>query len=237
LKKINYISFPAVNNANDDGLLAMGGDLSLDTLVSAYRQGIFPWFNEGQPVLWWSPDPRLVLFPDNIKISRSLRKKIKQRRFTVTCDQAFERVIQNCAVRERDRPHSADAETWITESMNQAYTELHRNGYAHSIEVWDQQTLVGGLYGVVLGKVFFGESMFSLVTDASKVALVHLCWWLQQHQFTIIDCQVSTDHLISMGAEQMSRRRFIEFLDNIDVEQNSMTFSEDFEQLAQEPAI
>jgi len=121
--------------------------------------------------------------------------------------------------------------------MNQAYTELHRNGYAHSIEVWDQQTLVGGLYGVVLGKVFFGESMFSLVTDASKVALVHLCWWLQQHQFTIIDCQVSTDHLISMGAEQMSRRRFIEFLDNIDVEQNSMPFSEDFEQLAQEPAI
>lgn len=226
-----------MNNANDDGLLAMGGDLSLDTLVSAYRQGIFPWFNEGQPVLWWSPDPRLVLFPDNIKISRSLRKKIKQRRFTVTCDQAFERVIQNCAVRERDRPHSADAETWITESMNQAYTELHRNGYAHSIEVWDQQTLVGGLYGVVLGKVFFGESMFSLVTDASKVALVHLCWWLQQHQFTIIDCQVSTDHLISMGAEQMSRRRFIEFLDNIDVEQNSMPFSEDFEQLAQEPAI
>ena len=167
---VNFVRFPALSNANEDGLLAMGGDLSVDTLVSAYSQGIFPWFNNDQPILWWSPDPRLVLYPDQLVVSKSLAKLIRQQRFEVTCDQAFQQVVRCCAIRGAENPISTSyvdgltidnlSDTWITQSMHDAYCELFVTGYAHSIEVWQktagQRRLVGGLYGVVLGKVFFG---------------------------------------------------------------------------------
>ena len=225
---INYVRFPSLDNANEDGLLAMGGELNTDTLVSAYSQGIFPWFNRDQPVLWWSPDPRTVLFPNQVRISRSLAKTIRQRRFDVTCDQAFEQVINGCAIRGIDKPLDSEAETWITDQMQIAYLELHQNGYAHSIEVWRDQQLVGGLYGVVLGKLFFGESMFSLQADASKVALVKLCQWLDSQSFSLIDCQIYNDHLNSMGAIEISRAHFIRHLDGIDVNQPTLSFAKGF---------
>lgn len=227
---VDYVSFPAACNANEDGLLAMGGDLSMDTLVSAYSQGIFPWFNEGQPVLWWSPDPRLVLFPEQVRISRSLAKIIRQQRFTLSCDQQFEKVVRGCAMRGNPQPFSAKAETWITASMAGAYLNLFENDYAHSIEVWQEQQLVGGLYGVALGDVFFGESMFSNESDASKVALVGLCQFLASKKFRVIDCQVETDHLVSMGARSISREAFLEYLQDIDIEQATTRFADGFAQ-------
>ena len=227
---VNYVSFPAASNANQDGLLAMGGDLTVDTLVSAYSQGIFPWFNEGQPVLWWSPDPRLVLYPERVKISRSLAKTIRQRRFTLSCDQQFEKIVQGCALRGSPQPFSMKAETWITASMHEAYSTLFQNGYAHSIEVWRGRELVGGLYGVALGNVFFGESMFSAESDASKVALVGLCQFLVGKKFSVIDCQVETGHLVSMGAQSISREDFLEYLTDIDIDQTTATFADGFEQ-------
>ena len=217
---VNYVTFPDLQEANEDGLLAMGGDLSVDTLVSAYAQGIFPWFNHDQPILWWSPDPRLVLFPDRIKISKSLAKKIRQARYSVSCNQAFEQVISACALRGKAKPTEPTTphqETWITESMHQAYLQMHRAGYAHSIEVWDQQNLLGGLYGVLLGKVFFGESMFSRAPDASKLALVALCRHMQRSGMALIDCQVASEHLFSMGAEEIARDQFIQQLAHIDL--------------------
>lgn len=227
---VDYVPFPPVSSANQDGLLAMGGDLSMDSLVSAYSQGIFPWFNAGQPVLWWSPDPRLVLYPQRVKVSRSLAKIIRRQQFSLTCDQRFGEVIEGCAQRGMQTPLAGKADTWITESMHQAYTTLHRHGYAHSIEVWRQQKLVGGLYGVVLGDVFFGESMFSEESDASKVALVALCQFLASKHFRLIDCQVETGHLISMGAEQISRREFLQQLENIDINKTSAEFAIGFQQ-------
>ena len=225
---VQLVRFPPVSNATEDGLLAMGGDLSVDTLVSAYSQGIFPWFNEDQPVLWWSPDPRMVLFPSDVKISRSLRKTMRKNQFTVTCNMAFEQVIEACALRGVTGEFRNAAPTWITTSMHEAYIELHKNHYAHSIEVWLDKELVGGLYGVVLGQVFFGESMFSRVNDASKIALVKLCQWLQHLQFSIIDCQVASDHLYTLGAIEIPRDNFLNHLKNIDIREKSTNFSTGF---------
>ena len=188
--------------------MPVGGDLSVERLVLAYRSGIFPWYSEGEPILWWSPDPRLVLYPDELRISRSLRKVIKRKLFHITFDQDFETVITGCAEARR----SYGEGTWITEEMKSAYIELHRRGYAHSVEAWQDEKLVGGLYGVAMGRAFFGESMFSRVSNASKVAFASLVETLQKNHFKIIDCQVRTDHLIRFGAREISRKLFLEQL-------------------------
>ncbi len=191
-----------------DGLLAAGGDLSPQRLLNAYRNGIFPWYSDGQPILWWSPDPRMVLYTDRPKISRSLRKVLRQQRFELSYDRAFEQVIRACA-----EPRREEAGTWITEAMKQAYTDLYRLGYAHSVECWQNDALVGGLYGVSIGRVFFGESMFSRVTDASKVAFVTLARQLVQWHFALVDCQVYSPHLASLGACNIPRAEFLHLLD------------------------
>lgn len=237
---VNYVAFPKVSHANQDGLLAMGGDLSVDTLVSAYAQGIFPWFNQGQPILWWSPDPRMVLYPEQVKVSRSLAKVIRSQRFSVSCNRAFASVIEGCALRgltQQQTGAHATQDTWITESMHQAYLALHQRHYAHSIEVWSEGELVGGLYGVALGKVFFGESMFSAQSNASKVALVALCRLLSAKQFKVIDCQVASDHLFSLGAQEISRDAFIQELAHIDIASADQDFAQQFEQVMGENAI
>ncbi len=203
--------FPDVARAlkSPDGLLAVGGNLSANTLLSAYRQGIFPWYSDGQPILWWSPDPRAVLYPEQLKLSRSLRKKLRQQPFTITMDRAFEQVIQACATARRD-----DAGTWITAEMRAAYIEMHRLGHAHSVEAWCDNKLVGGLYGIAMGRVFFGESMFSRQPNASKIAFAHLVAQLRAWQFSLIDCQVGSSHMSTLGAEEISRSRFIDHLNN-----------------------
>jgi leucyl/phenylalanyl-tRNA--protein transferase len=204
------IVFPDVELAlkEPDGLLAVGGKLSTDWLLTAYRQGIFPWYGQGQPVLWWAPDPRLVLFPGNLHISRSLGKVIRKRQFTVTLDTAFEAVIAACA---RSRPRQSG--TWITPEMQSAYVDLHHAGHAHSVESWCDGTLAGGLYGVAIGNIFFGESMFTEITDASKTAFVALVRQLERWGFALIDCQVYTGHLASLGAATIPRRKFTAILD------------------------
>ncbi len=189
--------------ATDDGLLAIGGDLSPDLLIEAYRQGIFPWYMPGQPVLWWSPDPRMVLHTDSIRISRSLRKRLRNSGFHLTFDRDFEAVVRAC----RDLRGARDS--WIDEAMIRAYTGLHVRGYAHSVEVWSGGELAGGLYGVSIGRAFFGESMFHRERDASKVALVVLARHLRSWGYPMIDCQVSSDHLASLGATEMSRADFL----------------------------
>nr|BAL52874.1 leucyl/phenylalanyl-tRNA--protein transferase [uncultured Gammaproteobacteria bacterium]BAL53136.1 leucyl/phenylalanyl-tRNA--protein transferase [uncultured Gammaproteobacteria bacterium] len=205
-------AFPPVEAAlrEPNGLLAVGGDLSPARLLAAYRRGIFPWYNRGEPILWWSPDPRLVLFPEKLKIARSLRKVVKKGAFQVTFDQAFARVIDACAA-----PRKRDQGTWITPEMKVAYCRLHALGYAHSVEAWDRSELVGGLYGVAIGCVFFGESMFYRRTDASKVAFVALVEHLTRWQYGLIDCQVRTEHLLRLGAEEIPRRDFIRLLDEL----------------------
>lgn len=197
--------FPPVDTALDDpnGLLAAGGELAPTWLLAAYRRGIFPWYNPGQPILWWSPDPRLVLYPSKLHISRSLRKTLRQKRFEVRFDTAFADVLAACA--DRGEP---DVGTWITPQMQAAYLRLFELGYAHSVESWVGGELVGGLYGIALGRAFFGESMFSRRPDASKVALAHLAFRLQQIDFAVIDCQMTTPHLLSLGAEEIPRARF-----------------------------
>ncbi len=204
-------SFPDVNHAlqEPDGLLAAGGDLSPARLLRAYRMGIFPWFSDGQPILWWSPDPRMVLFPEELKVSRSLAKILRQQRFKITLDTNLDAVIRQCAAPRRDAKG-----TWITGDMISAYNQLNQLGYAHSVEAWQDDQLVGGLYGVALGKVFFGESMFSHVSNASKVAFVHLVKVLIEKSFQLVDCQVETAHLGSLGARNISRQQFIGILDN-----------------------
>lgn len=199
------VMFPPLATALEEpnGLLAAGGDLSSARLIEAYRRGIFPWYEDPQPILWWSPDPRCVLLPASLHISRSLRKTLRSGRFQVSCDAAFTDVMRACAA-----PRSYSHDTWIGNAMLQAYTELHTQGHAHSFEVWQQNRLVGGLYGVAIGKVFFGESMFSVVTDASKVALAHLAGQLQIWEFELIDCQVTNEHLMSLGATEMPRAEF-----------------------------
>lgn len=204
----NY-AFPAPNSALDDpnGLLALGGDLSPQRILKAYQQGIFPWYEEGQALMWWSPNPRLVLFPDELHISKSLRKTLKKTQLRITHDHAFEAVIDACA----NRPGKPSG-TWITSAMMQAYTELHNMGIAHSVEAWYQDELVGGLYGLTIGKVFCGESMFSRQSDASKIAFVHWVQILQQQGCTLIDCQVASDYLCHFGAREISREDFISYL-------------------------
>lgn len=195
-----------------DGLLAVGGNLSTSTLLSAYYQGIFPWYEAGQPLLWWSPDPRAVLFPKHIRISRSLRKSWRRRCWEIRTDSDFQQVIDSCA----SPRSSSNSGTWITDEMRQAYLAMHRGGHAHSVEVWDGLQLVGGLYGIMVGQLFCGESMFSREKDASKVALVALAAMLQsQSPDCLIDCQVSNAHLVSMGAETIPRREFLARLNSL----------------------
>ncbi len=203
--RAGILSFPSPEQARADGLLAIGGDLAAQRLLSAYAQGIFPWFNdEDGPILWWSPDPRAVIPPNAIKVSRSLRKRLAVADLRVTFDRAFDDVIVGCAA-----PREAAGGTWITSSMRAAYGELHRLGYAHSVETWRGTDLVGGLYGVSLGRMFFGESMFSRVSDASKVALVRLAGRLSEWNFDLIDCQIMNPHLRSLGAIDVPRREFL----------------------------
>jgi leucyl/phenylalanyl-tRNA--protein transferase len=204
------IVFPELDLAVEDGLLAVGGDLSVERLLLAYRSGIFPWYGEDEPILWWSPDPRMVLFPSKLKISKSLRKSIGSKSFTVTFNKNFPDVIQHCAsVKRKDQPG-----TWITREMMHAYIELQKIGMARSIEVWNDDKLVGGLYGVDLNekKIFCGESMFSLEPDASKVALYHLAEELKKNDYLLIDCQIHTLHLEKLGAEEISRNEYLEYL-------------------------
>ncbi|MFP5350382.1 MAG: leucyl/phenylalanyl-tRNA--protein transferase [Gammaproteobacteria bacterium] len=203
------LRFPPVELASPEGLLAIGGDLRSERLLEAYRHGIFPWYNDGQPILWWSPDPRAVLFPARLHVSRSLRKTLRRGAYRVTFDERFREVMQACAAPRAKNPVGG---TWITAQMLEAYTRLHQQGYAHSVEAWDGATLVGGLYGVAIGGAFFGESMFSRATDASKVAFVCSVRQLQRWGFTLIDCQLATPHLASLGAESVRRRDYLNFL-------------------------
>lgn len=202
------LEFPPVTSANEDGLLAVGGDLSPERLLLAYRNGIFPWFNEDALILWWSPDPRMVLFPNKLHISKSMRKVIKNEQFTLTKNSCFEAVIDHCAKVERKGQDG----TWITPKMKGAYVDLFNKGFAKSYEVWEDNKLVGGLYGIDLGHVFCGESMFSLVPNASKFGFIKLVEELHQKEYNLIDCQVHTDHLESLGAELIPREKFVEIL-------------------------
>jgi leucyl/phenylalanyl-tRNA--protein transferase len=204
------LRFPPAELASPEGLLAVGGDLRAERLLEAYRHGIFPWYNPGQPILWWSPDPRAVLFPAKLRVSRSLGKTLRRKRFEVTLDSAFRDVMLHCAEPRDDRPGHG---TWITPEMIEAYCVLHQRGLAHSVESWLDGKLVGGLYGVALGSVFFGESMFSRETDASKVAFVQLVRQLELWSFALVDCQLPSAHLSSLGAEEIRRREFLERLD------------------------
>lgn len=199
-----YLGFPDPAEA-EDGLLAINGDLSVGRLLEAYSKGIFPWYSDDEPIMWWSPDPRCVLWLDKLKISKSMRKVIRETNLKITFDTAFQDVIANC----QQAPRKEQDGTWITQEMQQAYIELHKSGFAHSVEVWSGNELVGGLYGVSLGKAFFGESMFSKQSNASKLALIKLRDKLQAWNFHFIDCQVYNDHLASMGAEEIKREDFL----------------------------
>ncbi len=196
--------FPPVDEAEEDGLLAAGGDLSIDRLLLAYRSGIFPWYDEGIP-LWWCPDPRFVLYPDELRVSKSMKQLLKKDAFDFTVNKAFEQVIANCRAATR---RGQDG-TWITEEVLAAYIQLHKLGYAHSAEVWKNGELLGGLYGIRMGKVFFGESMFSLVSNASKYAFIKWVELLKEEGVELIDCQVYTEHLESLGARMIPRKNFI----------------------------
>ena len=200
--------FPPPNLAEKEGLLAVGGDLSEDRLLLAYRTGIFPWYSDEEPVLWWSPDPRLVIYPEEIRVSKTLKKMLKKNKFDITMDQAFEKVINACALIRTE----SNGGTWIGRAMIKAYCKLHESGYAHSVEAWYKGKLAGGLYGVSLGKSFFGESMFTRISNASNVAFVKLVEYLTQLSFDMIDCQVRTEHMIRFGAKEISRDLFLEQL-------------------------
>ncbi|WP_373095911.1 leucyl/phenylalanyl-tRNA--protein transferase [Zhongshania sp.] len=206
------LDFPPIESALDDpnGLLAVGGDLSLPRLLNAYRHGIFPWYDESQPILWWSPQPRAVIFPERLYINRSLRKALRRNDYEITLDRNFAGVLRGCAELSQKRPG-----TWITDEMRRAYQALHDAGWAHSVEVWRDQKLIGGLYGVAIGRMFYGESMFSRETNASKIAFVHLCGQLHEWGYPLIDCQVGNDYLESMGAEEMDRASFKKYLQQL----------------------
>ena len=200
--------FPEISLAGEDGLLAAGGSLEIPVLLEAYSKGIFPWYSEGSPILWWSPDPRMVLFPDKFKVSKSLDQTMRNKNFEVCMDSRFPEVIRQCSKVQRPGQEG----TWITGDMIQAYIHLFEEGYAHSVEVFDRGELVGGLYGVSLGGAFFGESMFHLQKDVSKVALYHLVDFALRHNFSLIDAQQSTPHMESLGAEEIPRSRFLNLL-------------------------
>ena len=205
-----YQAFPDPKRAPSDlnGLVALGGCLSLPRLLRGYRNGIFPWYSIGDPICWWCPDPRTVLYPDQFKASRSLRKSFRKQKFTISADTCFDKIIEQCAAHTPERP-----ETWITSEMEAAYRELHAEGFAHSIEIQLNGDLVGGLYGVALGRVFFGESMFSRISDGSKIALAMLCIQLKRWGFALIDCQMPTEHLHRLGARDIPRDLFLHLLD------------------------
>lgn len=205
----NEAEFPHPNLADDEGLLAVGGKLDIDWLLLAYENGIFPWYNEENPILWWSPNPRLIIDPHHFKVSKSFKRVLKKQPFSIKFDQNFEEVINHC----KSNPRKGEEGTWITTEMKEAYINLHHYGYAHSVEVYEQGELVGGLYGVSMGKAFFGESMFFKKRDASKVALYYLCRELSKWNFHFIDAQVETDHLISLGAVKIPRTEFLKRLE------------------------
>jgi leucyl/phenylalanyl-tRNA--protein transferase len=214
----NELIFPPVHLADEDGLLAIGGDLSVERLILAYKSGVFPWYNEGEPVIWYSPNPRMVLFPDRLKISKSMHQLIRKGVFTITFNQNFAEVISNC----KNIYRKNQGGTWITNKMEQAYLKLHEMGIAKSVEVWQHFTssqhekeLVGGLYGIDLGHVFCGESMFSKVSNTSKLAFIYLVQKLKQENYQLIDCQVYNNHLASLGAEEISRDDFLKILKGI----------------------
>lgn len=204
------LDFPAPELATPEGIIAVGGDLSAERLLTAYSEGIFPWFNEGDPILWWSPDPRFVLFPSELVVSRSMRPYFNQKKFQVSFDRDFEGVMRNC---QQSNRNGQSGDTWITEDMIQAYVQVHRLGYAHSVEVWQEDELVGGLYGISLGKIFFGESMFAKVSNASKYGFITLVQNLREKGFVLIDCQQQTQHLGSLGARPISRKSFLQYLE------------------------
>lgn len=200
--------FPPVEETTSEGIIAIGGDLSTERLLLAYKNGIFPWFEEDEPIMWWAPEERMVLFFEDLKISKSMRNELNQNRFKVTFNTAFREVISNCKkISRKDQPG-----TWITNEMVEAYCNLHEKGIAKSIEVWQNEELVGGLYGVDLGHVFCGESMFSKVSNASKVAFIHLVKYLEQNNYRILDCQVYNDHLASLGCVEIDREDFMMIL-------------------------
>lgn len=203
-----HIKFPPGDDANEDGILAIGGKLSIQNLLNAYQIGAFPWYNKGEPIIWHHPNPRCVLFPNEIKISHSMRTLINSRKFRFTFDQSFSEVIAQC----RHIPRKDQPGTWIHDEIEKAYNELFTLGYAHSAEVWEGTELVGGLYGVLLGRIFFGESMFSTAKNASKFALIKMTDLLQKNGIRLIDCQVTNPHLISMGAKEIPRAQFVEIL-------------------------
>lgn len=201
---VGAAGFPPPRLASPEGLLAVGGDLTVPRILDAYGNGIFPWFSEGDPILWWSPDPRMVLFPTELHVSRRMGRVLRRAPFRLSLDHDFEGVISACA-----RSRADGFGTWITPGMHEAYIHLHREGYAHSLEVWLQERLVGGVYGLSLGRCFFGESMFSHEPNASRYGLIHLVFWLQAMGFTLIDCQVETAHLRSFGARTIPREEFL----------------------------
>jgi len=201
--------FPPLDTADEDGLLAIGGDLSTERLLLAYRSGIFPWYNEDEPICWWSPDPRFVLYPDELKVSSSMKTVLQNGKYRFTTNRAFEQVIQNC----KAVPRLGQDGTWISPLMQKAYSTLHELGYAHSAETWQDGKLVGGLYGIRLGDIFFGESMFSLKSNASKFAFINYVRQIQKENVQLIDCQLQTDHLESLGARMIPRELFVKVLD------------------------
>ena len=208
--------FPDVEESTEEGIVAVGGDLSVERLILAYSKGIFPWYSSDRsPILWWSPDPRFVLFPENLIVSKSMRPYFNQNKFKVTWDQNFEDIIKNCQKIDREDQLG----TWITNKMLAAYIQLHKKGYAHSVEVWMGNELVGGLYGISLGKVFFGESMFAKVSNASKFGFISLVNQLKQKGFLLIDCQQETKHLESLGANAIKRKDFIDILNHNNIEE------------------
>ncbi len=200
--------FPPVELADDDGVLALGGDLSPDRLILAYKSGIFPWYNEGEPIIWYSPNPRMILIPKHLKISKSMQQIIRKEKFTVTFNQNFSEVIENCKSIKRLDQNG----TWITSEMQKAYKKLNKLGFAKSVEVWQDQKLVGGLYGIDLGSIFCGESMFSKMANASKIAFIYLTKKLEKENYSLIDCQVYNAHLESLGAKEIPRNEFIKML-------------------------
>ena len=209
----DYVAFPSPELANPEGILAVGGDYTPDWILLAYQHGIFPWCNPDDPILWWSPDPRFVLFPSELKVSKSMRPYFNQRKFEVTFDTQFETVMRNCMHANRKGQRG----TWISEAMIEGYLEVHKLGFAHSVEVWQEEELIGGLYGIALGKVFFGESMFAHVSNASKFGFISLVRFLQKNNFQLIDCQQETPHLESLGARSIPRNKFLKILKENDL--------------------